>query len=213
MKIAAHFGTKLEVYKTVMKTLRTLLPIFLVLFCGSSQANLEEIERLAADVREAQVLIETRSFLRGLHQQHTKGTEIDKKEALAVAAKLEKIAIDGCECEDLEQENMLGSQAYALAAGIYGILSKDKKNISLGLKSYKGLIKARELNPDNTDAIKGQAVALNLILAKGWAKRKIAAMALGINLEDAQRELIHDLRGFPDRKDLQRLADQLESKL
>lgn len=196
-----------------MKKIKTILSIFLILSCGTSAANLEEIEKLAPDMREAQILVETRSFLKGLYEQRNKGIKIDKKEALAVAAKVEQIATHGCECEDLEQENMLGGQAYALAAGIYGILSKDSKDIMLGRKSYHGLIKARELDPNNIDAIKGQAIALNMILAKGWVVSKIAAVVLGINLVDAQRELVHDLRGFPDRKDLQRLADELEDNI
>jgi|GEM_PF-4120388 len=196
-----------------MKTMTTALSLFFLLFNSSSKANNEEIQILATYMRDAQTLVETRAYLRVLNEQHRKGIKVNEKEAWIAADKVEQIAIYGCNCESIEQENMLRSQAYAIAAGIYGILSKDKNDIKLGIKSYLGLIKARELNPYNTDAIKGQAVALNIILSKGWATRKIAAIALGINLEDAQRELIQDLRGFPERKDLQELADKLEAKL
>jgi hypothetical protein len=213
LKVHDHLGIKLVTIMTEMKKLRTLLSLFLVLLCVSAEANNASIERLASEIQEAQLLVETRSFLRELNEQHKKGRTIDKDEALAVAAKLEEIASDGCECEDHEQEKMLGSQAYALAAGIYGILSKDKKDIFLARKSYLGLIKSRELFPDNTDAIKGQAVALNMILDRGWGAGQLAALALGINLKEAQKELIDDLREFPERKDLLRLADQLEDKL
>lgn len=196
-----------------MTIMRIVLSIVMVLFCSLCKANKDEIDRLAVYMREAQILIETRSFLRELHDQHEKGTKINKKQALEVADQVEQIAIHGCECENLEQENMLGSQAYALSAGIYGILSKNDKNIKLGIKSYHGLVKARELDPANTDAIKGQAIALNMILSKSWAIRKVVAVALGINLEDARRELVHDLREFPERKDLQLLADKLEMNM
>lgn len=196
-----------------MKILKTVILVVFALFCVSLQANTDELEKLATVMREAQILIETRIFLRGLNEQRKNGTKIDKNKALAVADKAEQIAINGCECEGEQQNNVLRSQAYTLIAGIYGILSKDSRDIKLGKKSYHGLVKARELDPNNTDAIKGQAIALNMILAKGWLVSKIAAMALDINLEDSQRQLIHDLRNFADRKDLQRLADQLEDKL
>jgi len=196
-----------------MKIVRIFLSLILIYFCGSTGANSEELEKLALDIGEAKVLVETRSFLKVLYEQQKKGIKIDKKKALAVAEKVEQMAIYGCDCVDILLKNKIGSQAYALASGIYGILSKDSKDIMLGRKSYHGLIKARELDPQNTDAIKGQAVALNLILSKGWALRKIASLALGINLLDAQRELIDDLRGFPDREDLQGLANELEEKL
>lgn len=194
-------------YIVIMKL---TLSIIFILFCGLIQANNEEIERLAPDIPEAKVLVESRLYLKGLYKNTTK---INRKSALRVAAKLEKIGVNGCDCENLEQENMIRSQAYAVAAGIYGILSKVSSDVFLARKSYQGLSKARVYNPNNTDAIKGQAVALKMVLSKGWTARRLAAMALGINLKEAQKELIDDLREFPERADFQKLADELEAKL
>lgn len=201
------------VINMLMKTFKTTITLLFILFCGPVHSSFEELERLATVMSEAQVLIESRIFLKGLNEQLKNGEKIDKNLAFEISAKAERIAINGCDCEEEELDNVLRSQAYVLVAGINGILSKESKSIKLGRKSYHSLAKARELDPGNTDAIKGQAIALNAILSKGWFVRNAAAMALKIDLEDAQKELIDDLRRFPDRSDLERLANQLEDKL
>ncbi len=192
-----------------MIILKTTIALILILASGLSFSSTNEIERLSSTISEAQVLIETRLFLRELNEQSNSSIEIDKEYALEVAARVEEIATDGRECVDELTNNILRSQAYALVAGINGVLSKESHNIKLGRKSYHYLSKARELDPNNIDAIKGQAVALKMILSKKWHIRKLAAISLGINLQEAKKDLIKDLRRF-DRADLARLADQLQ---
>eukprot|EP00914_Ancora_sagittata_P018955 GHVO01037526.1.p1 GENE.GHVO01037526.1~~GHVO01037526.1.p1 ORF type:complete len:197 (-),score=5.05 GHVO01037526.1:744-1334(-) len=196
-----------------MKILKRTLVLTLIFFCASAYSSFNKIEELAAVMSEAKVLVETRVFLKGLNDQRIKGIKIDKAKALEVAARVELIASNENLCLQEEVTNVLRSQAYALVAGINGILSKESRNIILAKKSYHSLAKAKELNPNNTDAIKGQAVALKMVLSKNWVLRKLAATSLGINLRDAQKELIDDLRRFPDRQDFVRLADHLEDKL
>lgn len=193
--------------------MKTLIISLLLLLCAPVYSNFNQIEELADTVSEVEVLIETRAFLRELNEQRDNGIKIDEDAVLKVEAKVERIARSGCDCEEEYVNDILRSQAYALVAGINGILAKGSYDIGKGRKSYRALEKARELDPTNTDAVKGQAVALNMILSKSWVVRKLAATALGINLRDAQKELIEDLRGFGDRADLQKLADQLEDKL
>jgi hypothetical protein len=196
----------IQIYKKAFIAILTFL-------CISTHGSTTEIEKLAKIMTEAQTLVETRIFLRGLNEKQKNGIKIDKNAALKVADKIEIIAINGSKCGSKQDNDILRSQAYALVAGINGILSKDNKSIKLGKKSYHSLAKAIELDPNNTDAIKGQAVALNMILNKGWFVRRSTAVALGINLRDAQKDLIDDLRRFPDRLDFDRLANQLEDKL
>ena len=157
--------------------------------------------------------MESRAYLQGIKEQVKKDKPFDKEASLVIATELEAIAEDGCECETNHQENIIRSQAYTQVAAVYGIIAKGSFNVNLGMKSFDGLKKARELDPNNTDAIKGQAIALNKILSKNWGIRKMAAVALGMNLKNAARELISDLREYPDRKDLNYWANQLEKKL
>jgi hypothetical protein len=195
-----------------MKISKRTLLIGLILICLPTHSSFNEIEEFSRTIPEAKVLVETRAFIKDLNEKRKKRIKINKSIVFSIATKVEDIASNGCDCDE-ETNLILKSQAHALAAGIYGVLSKDSKSIELGKKSYYGLAKARELNPNNTDAIKGQAVALNMILEKGWVVSKLASMTLGINLKDAQIELIDDLRRFPERGDLEKLAVQLEEKL
>ena len=92
---------------------------------------------------------------------------------------------------------------------INGVISKETRSISHGKKSYYTLEKARQLDPRNVDAIRGQGEALKAILSQGFFARNIVSMTLGLDLRKEQRKLIRDLRTFPEHKHLLRLADQL----
>lgn len=193
--------------------IKLLLPILLLLLSLNTQANFEEIKKLAKDIPEAQTLVDGREYLESIKERVKEGKDIPKKPALKKAEELESIGKKGCKCETQEIENMIKSQAYTQAAAIYGVLSKQSFSVKLGLKSFNHLETARELDSDNTDALKGQAVALNMILSKNGFIQRMAGMALGLNLKDAARELIKDLRASPERSDLQYWARQLEKRL
>lgn len=187
--------------------------LFFILSVSVVNANFVEIEKLAPEIKEAQTLVEIKNYLHALRDQRRQGVKTDKKSTLKIADRLEVIAKDGCECESLQNENMIRSQAYTMAAAIYGILAKDTNDVFLGKKSFKALEKARELDPNNVDALKGQAIALNMILKKNWALQRIVSLAIGVNLKEACKELVDLLRDYPERKDLQDLANQLEKNL
>ncbi|MDC1175594.1 hypothetical protein OAT67_09355 [Bacteriovoracaceae bacterium] len=110
---------------------------------------------------EAQFLKDTKSYLYKMRDLRKNGKTIHKKSALKVASNLERVAKNSCVSSDEHMENEIQSMAYTMAAAIWGILSKDTNDIGLGKKSYYALEKARQLDPNNLDALKGQAIALS----------------------------------------------------
>ncbi|MCP4914294.1 MAG: hypothetical protein GY909_14370 [Oligoflexia bacterium] len=194
--------------------------IFFLFFATNvAHAKFQKIEVLAPEITEAQRLVEIKNKLHQIRKERRKGIKTDEKakafeqSTLKIADELELIAKNGCECQFIKDENAIKSQALTMAAAIYGILAKDTNSVFLGKKSFKALEKARELDPENLDALKGQAIALNMILKKNWALQKIVSLAIGVNLKDACKELVDLLRDHPERKDLQDLANQLEKNL
>lgn len=162
---------------------------------------------------QAQTLEETKSYLYKLKNLRNNGKKINKKSALEVAARVEKVAKSPCYSSSEHKENEIQSMGYTMAAAIWGLLSKDTNDIGLGKKSYYALEKARALDPNNLDALKGQAIALSQIVVKNYFIRTAVSVALGINLKEAARELSQNLRDYPERKDLQDLAKKLEKFL
>ena len=190
-----------------MNVVKIAVLVVLTLFSLSSGANYRElIEDLALEIEEAKVVHEAGLFVSELNQLRKEGKAFDKKTAMEISDIVEEVAIHGCDCED-EINVMIRSQAHTIVGAITGIVSKDSKDVFLGNKSFDSLDKARQIDPNNTDAIKGQAVALKLILSENWLVRKnLISAALGISLNEAKKELISDLRRFPKREDLQNLA-------
>lgn len=184
-----------------MKTLALLL-IFLSLPIHSS------VEEFANTIAEARVLVEARDYLKVVKEELSQGLGLDRRKLSELEITLEKIGKEGCDCPS---ENLIiRAQAYALVGAINGVISKETRSISHGKKSYHTLARARQLDPRNIDAIRGQAEALKRILKEGAILRTMAAVTLGINIKSEKRKLIKDLRTFKDHPILLKLADQLE---
>ncbi len=181
-----------------------IIILVVALFSLNIQANMEE---LATYIDEARVLVETREYLKTVKDDLSTGGRLDRQTLSLFEKKLERIAKQGCDCED--KENIIRAQAYAMIGTINGVISKETRSISHGKKSYYTLEKARQLDPRNVDAIRGQGEALKAILSQGFFARNIVSMTLGLDLRKEQRKLIRDLRTFPEHKHLLRLADQL----
>lgn len=200
-----------------MRFIKTIF--FLSIALSIAHAKFQKIEVLALGIPEAQRLVEIKNKLHQIRKERRKGVKTDEKakafeqSTLEIADELELIAKNGCDCRLMKDENAIKSQALTMAAAIYGILAKDTNSVFLGKKSFKALEKARELDPENLDALKGQAIALNMILKKNWALQRIVSIAIGVNLKEACKELVDLLRDYPERKDLQDLAKQLEKNL
>lgn len=185
--------------------MRKMVSSFLALLLSlCAFANMEEY---ATYIDEARVLVETRDYLKTVKEDLSAGGRLDRRKLSHYEVKLERIGRQGCECEG--ESRIIRAQAYALIGAINGVISKETKSISHGKKSYYSLERARELDPRNVDAIRGQGEALKAILSQGFFARNIVSMALGINLERERKEIIRDLRTFKDNRLLLRLADQL----
>ncbi|MEC7275978.1 MAG: hypothetical protein VXV96_06630 [Bdellovibrionota bacterium] len=178
--------------------------LVVALFSLNIQANMEE---LATYIDEARVLVETREYLKTVKDDLATGGRLDRQTLSSFENKLERIAIRGCDCEN--NEKIIRAQAYAMIGTINGVISKETRSISHGKKSYQDLEKARELDPRNVDAIRGQGEALKAILSQGFFSRNIVSMTLGLDLRKEQRKLIRDLKTFTEHKHLLRLAEQL----
>jgi hypothetical protein len=176
-----------------------------------SLANLASYEDLVGEYVEAQILVDARNYLKVIKDDLNQGRGLNKQGLLELEKDLGPIARTGCVCPQVN--HLIRAQAYALIGAINGVISKETKSISHGKKSYHKLVRARELDPRNVDAIRGQGEALKAILNQGFFARNIVAMTLGVNLTKETRQLISDLRTFKDNRILLRLADQLSGLL
>ncbi|MCR9203929.1 MAG: hypothetical protein NXH75_05100 [Halobacteriovoraceae bacterium] len=190
-----------------MRIFNLLVLLNLALFSTNTFAN---IEVFADDIVEARVLVDSRNYLKEVRLELNRAGSLSQElsqELLELEEILEVIAKNGCDCP--AENNLIRGQAYALIGAINGVLSKETKSLALGKKSYQSLARARELDPRNIDAIRGQGEALKAILKEGMIVRGIVSVTLGLNLKRERKNLIRDLRTFGNNTILQRLADQL----
>ena len=182
--------------------------IALTLLSFKSFANYED---LAGEYVEAQVLVDIRNNLKEVQVDIEAGRGINKFELLNLEKDLEPVAQKGCVCPEVN--HLIRGQAYALIGAINGVIARETNSISHGKKSYHTLVRAREIDPKNVDAIRGQGEALKAIFNQGFFARNIVAVAIGVNLKKAAKQLVKDLRTFKDNPMLLRLADELSSRI
>lgn len=184
--------------------MKTLLLIGFTLLSLNSYSNYES---LASEYVEAQILLDIRNDLKEVQRDIEAGRGINKFELLNFEKDLEPIAEKGCVCPQVN--HLIRGQAYALIGAINGVIARETKSIGHGKKSYHTLVRAREVDPRNVDAIRGQGEALKAIFKQGFFARNIVTLAIGVNLKKEARQLVKDLRTFKDNAILLRLAGQL----